>query len=63
MAGSKTANKNAGVRGSPRERFLSGTDEKVVRVLNVENGKRRFVWAVKNGNDFKVVRTEDTELR
>ena len=63
MAGTKTMNKNAGNRGTQLDRFLTGTDEPVLRLL-LAGGKKRFVWAVKNPNGgFRHVGVGETELR
>jgi len=60
MAGSKTANKNAGIRGAHRSRFLLGTDTPVIRVMD---GKRRFFWAVKENDVYRRVTAGECELR
>ena len=63
MAGTKTQNKNAGRRGTQRDRFLKGTDEPVLRIM-VGGGKKRFVWGVKDpSGGYRHVDVGDTELR
>jgi hypothetical protein len=63
MAGAKTRNQNAGMKGGQRSRFLKGTDEQVIRIM-IGGGKRRFVWGVKeNDGDYRHVSVADTELR
>ncbi len=60
---SKAHNKNMGKRGAQRERFLTGTDEPVTRIMFV-SGKKRFVWGVKDSNGgYRHVSTGETELR
>lgn len=63
MAGSKTANKNKGIKGAARERFVRGTDEPVIRIM-MGGGKRRFVWGVKDpSGGHRIVPVGETELR
>lgn len=64
MAGSKTMNRNTGVRGATqRDRFLKGTDEPVLRI-KTGGGKNRFVWGVKDPNGgYRHVDIGETELR
>jgi len=62
MAGSKTANKNMGKKGTQRDRFLIGTDTPVLRIML--GGKRRFVWGVKDPQGgYRHVDITETELR
>lgn len=57
---SKTANKNSGIRGVPRARFLRGTDTPVIRI----RANRRFAWAVKEEDGgYRRVEVSETELR
>ena len=61
MAGSKTQNKNSGIKGAQRSRFLVGTDEPVIRVMD---GKRRFFWAVKeDSGELRRLKPSEHELR
>ena len=60
MAGSKTANKNSGIKGAQRSRFLVGTDTPVIRVMG---GGRRFFWAVKEGEAYRRLKSSEYELR
>jgi hypothetical protein len=63
MAGTKTANKNMGKRGTQRDRFLIGTDTPVLRIM-LGAGKKRFVWGVKDPNGgYRHVDIGETELR
>ncbi len=64
MAGSKTANKNKGLKSTTqRYRFLKGTDEPVLRIM-IGSGKKRFVWGVKNPQGgHRHVDITETELR
>ena len=59
---SKTANKNAGIRGAQRSRFLVGTDTPVIRVMD---GKRHtFYWGVKeDGGGYRRLEKTEYELR
>jgi hypothetical protein len=61
MAGSKTMNKNSGIKGAPRSRFLVGTDIPVVRVMD---GRKRFFWAVKeDSGEHRHLEPSEYELR
>jgi hypothetical protein len=48
-------------RATSKERFLTGTDIPVIRVMD---GKRRFFWAVKdNDGNYQRVKSSEWELK
>jgi len=52
-------------RGESNHRFWykRGTDEKLTRVLRVDNGKKTWFWAVRDGEWYKEVPQKECELR
>ena len=61
MAGVKT--RRAGTGGQQRFWYKRGTDEKLTRVLRVDNGKRSWIWTVRDGDWYTEVPSVDCELR
>lgn len=43
--------------------FEIGTDNKLVRVMNIEHGKKRMQWAVKEGETYRHVPLNHVEMR
>jgi len=52
-------------RGEHAHRFWykRGTDTKLTHVLRVENGKRSWYWAIRNGEKYIEIPQKDCELR
>jgi len=60
MGGVKTRRRGESVH---RFWYKRGTDEKLTHVLRVENGKRSWYWAIRNGENYTEVPQKDCELR
>jgi hypothetical protein len=46
-----------------RHWYEKGTDNKLTKVLRITNGKKSWIWAVRDGNDYHEVPSDKTELR
>jgi hypothetical protein len=60
---SKAGKMGSGAKGLSRKRYLKGTDTRVVRIMNADGGRRKFVWGVEAGGSYRHVANSDTELR
>jgi len=61
MGGVKT--RRAGDGGRQRFWYKRGTDVKLTHVLCVDNGKRSWYWAIREGENYTRVPQKDCELR
>jgi len=61
MAGVKTTRLGSG--GQARFYYERNTDNKLTHVLIVDNGKRSWSWAVREGDDYRYIDAKDYELR
>ena len=43
--------------------YEKGTDTKVGHVLRVANGKKSWFWAVRDGNEYREVPSDNCELK